>query len=95
MPGAVYLSQAAREQVATAQARLDEHVTSSGDGRCVACGAEGPCAQRRAALRALGRYGRLPARRPGATRPELIPGLPARPGASTFGWFPATSREGR
>lgn len=80
----MYLSTVAREQIRAAQATLDRHVVSSGDGRCAACGAvEDGCPQRRAALRLLGRYGLLPCRRPGATHPELITG----PTAGGFGWF--------
>ncbi|MEO3776135.1 hypothetical protein ABGB16_04600 [Micromonospora sp. B11E3] len=68
----VYLSVAARDQLCAAQAQLDQHTPSSADGRCTKCGVPGPCPQRRAALRVFGRYGCLPRRWPGATRPELV-----------------------
>ncbi len=82
----VYLSADAREQVRVAQARLDEHPTSGATDLCLTCGVEAPCPQRRAALRLLGRYGRLPQRRPGATRPELLDRSRL---ASGFRWFGA------
>ncbi|MFI7646701.1 hypothetical protein ACIBTZ_11555 [Micromonospora sp. NPDC049460] len=67
-----YLSGAVRDQLRAAQAQLDWHTPSSADGRCVGCGEESPCPQRRAALRVFGRYGCLPRRWPGASRPELV-----------------------
>jgi len=51
---------------------IDSHPISSGDGQCITCGVEGPCAPRYAALHRLARRRRLPRRQPGATRPELI-----------------------
>jgi hypothetical protein len=69
-----------RHVVAAAQALLDAH-PSGVDGRCLGCG-EHRCAQRRAALRALGSCGLLPRRRPGLTRPGLLGD--ERGG---FGWF--------
>jgi hypothetical protein len=85
----VYLSADAREQVRTAQARLDEHPVSGASDLCLTCGVEGSCPQRRAALRLLGRYGRLPLRRPGATRPELLDTWRV---GGRFGWL--ASRDG-
>lgn len=79
---AVYLSAEARQQVRAAHAQLNRHAVSLAESRCVACGVTGPCEQRRAALRMLGRYGRLPSRSPGATRPDLV--SVRRDG---FGWF--------
>jgi hypothetical protein len=69
-----------RDPVAAAQALLDAH-PSGVDGQCLGCGAH-RCAQRRAALRALGSYGLLPRRRPGLTRPALL-----GDGRGGFGWF--------
>ncbi len=56
-----------------ARALLDEHVTSKGDGRCVACGSPGPCWRREEAVAIFSRTLRLPAdqSQPGAS--ELIP----------------------
>lgn len=67
-----YLSGAARDRLREAQAQLDRHTPSSGDGRCGGCGEEGPCPPRRAALRLFGQYGCLPRRWPGASRPEAV-----------------------
>ena len=77
----VYLSSAGLDQVAAAQAEFDAHVISSGDGRCITCG-DAPCPGQTSALRALAGYGRLPQRRPGATRPDSI-GLRVSSGS----WF--------
>jgi hypothetical protein len=79
----VYLSTDARDQVNAAHDQLNRHALTLNGNVCTECGTEGPCPQRRAALRAIGRYGRLPRRRPGASRPER---LPSRPGGG-FGWF--------
>ena len=68
----VYLTAEARSELREAQRQLDRHTDLSNDGRCPVCELEGPCPLRRAALRVFGRYSRLPARRPGATRPQLI-----------------------
>jgi hypothetical protein len=61
-----------REQLAIAQQVLDEHITSSVDGRCLKCGVPGPCYRREAAVVVFSRFLRLPRRIPGLTRPELI-----------------------
>ncbi|BCY06157.1 hypothetical protein [Actinoplanes sp. L3-i22] len=68
----VFLSAVVREQLDFAQMQLDRHVAPSADGRCGACGEEDPCSLRRVALRVFGRYGRLPRRWPGASRPEQV-----------------------
>ncbi|GAA1810720.1 hypothetical protein GCM10009682_35410 [Luedemannella flava] len=67
-----YLSSEAKAHLLHAQVLLDEHPVSSSDGLCQSCGTDGPCQLRRTALRVFGRYGRLPRRWPGKTRPELI-----------------------
>lgn len=68
---ALYSTAAATKPEAD-QAVIDTHPISSGDGRCVQCQVEGPCAPRYAALVRLANQRRLPRRRPGATKPELI-----------------------
>ena len=60
------------EQIDQAQAALDEHTVSSGDGLCVTCKVLGPCPDREAAAKVFTLSPRLPQRRPGATRPELL-----------------------
>jgi hypothetical protein len=70
--GATYLAGAARERLAVAQSTMDAHPISLRDGRCITCGIEGGCIEREAAARIFARYGVLPRRRPGATRPELV-----------------------
>ncbi len=60
------------QQIEHAQATLDEHAVSSGDGLCIACGVVGPCPAHEAAARVFMFSARLPRRRPGATRPESI-----------------------
>ncbi|GIF15277.1 hypothetical protein [Actinoplanes teichomyceticus] len=82
----VFLSAAAREQLDFAQTQLDRHVAPSADGRCAVCGEEDPCALRRVALRVFGRYGCLPRRWPGASRPEQL----SAPKAWS-GWLQATT----
>lgn len=79
-----YLSGAAHDQLRAAQGQLDQHTPSSADGRCAGCGEEGTCSSWREALRLFGRYGCLPRRWPGASRPEHI-------GASSSwsGWLAA------
>lgn len=68
----VYLSNAGLDQVTAAQEEFDAHVTLSASGRCQSCRDGGPCACQLRAERALARYGRLPRRTPGATRPDEI-----------------------
>lgn len=55
-----------------AQAVLDRHAVSSGDGLCLECGVPGPCREREAAATVFALSARLPRRRPGATCPELM-----------------------
>jgi hypothetical protein len=54
-----------------AQETLDVHVPVAHTGRCLACGAQ-DCLHREEAVRIFSRYHHLPARRPGATLPELL-----------------------
>jgi hypothetical protein len=60
------------EQLEHAQEALDRHAVSSGDGLCVTCGVLGPCAEYEAAAMVFMRSVRLPQRRPGSTKPELV-----------------------
>ncbi len=60
------------DELAQAQAELDRHPTASANGLCVACRTPGPCAAREAAAAVFVRYGLLPHRLAGATRPELV-----------------------
>ncbi|MEN3612123.1 hypothetical protein AAH979_21545 [Plantactinospora sp. ZYX-F-223] len=84
----LYLSAGARKELRAAQMQLDQHTPSSAEGICPACGEPGPCALRRAALRVFGRYGCLPRRWPGASRPELI-----NDASSWSGWL-SSGRDG-
>lgn len=70
----IFFSSAVRDQLRAAQVQLDQHTAGSGNTHCPACSGEDPCAIRRAALRVFGRYGCLPRRWPGATRPETVTG---------------------
>ena len=72
------------KQIDRAQAILDRHTVSSGDGLCVGCRVLGPCSEHIAAARVFRSSARLPRRRPGATRPELL--AAKRDG---FQWLPA------
>ncbi|MDR6318380.1 hypothetical protein J3R03_002576 [Actinoplanes couchii] len=72
MTGSTYYSTSADQALYEAQNILDIHVTSSGTGRCVACGSLGPCWRRENAVVTFSRTLRLPLRRPGASKPELI-----------------------
>ncbi|MFI5893064.1 hypothetical protein ACIA5D_23440 [Actinoplanes sp. NPDC051513] len=67
-----YYSISAERLLGDAQATLDEHVTSSATGACLACGSPGPCWRRESAVAILSRSLRLPVRLPGASRPELV-----------------------
>ena len=86
--GVTYYAISAEQCLIEAQAILDEHVTSSGTGHCLACGSPAPCWRRESAVAIFSRSLRLPIRRPGASRPELInarrvPGQAlGRPGSS-------------
>ncbi|GLY04994.1 hypothetical protein [Actinoplanes sp. NBRC 101535] len=77
-----YYAASAQNQLHQAQEILDEHVTSSATGRCLACGSFGPCRRRENAAVIFSRTLRLPTRQPGATRPELVGAV--RAGS---GWF--------
>jgi hypothetical protein len=68
-----YLSSVAREQLARAQAVIDQHIVS-----CIVCGTNQRCGQRQEAEGVFARYGLLPRRTPGLTMPEAQP---------DFGWF--------
>ncbi len=60
------------EQLDHAQAALDRHAVSSANGLCVTCKVLGPCPEHEAAVKVFTLSARLPQRRPGATRPELL-----------------------
>ena len=68
----LFLSAAVLEELDFAQNQLDRHTAASAEGRCAVCGEEDPCSLRRVALRVFGRYGCLPRRWPGASRPEQV-----------------------
>lgn len=72
MTGDTYYAISADRLLSRAQAVLDEHVTSSATGRCLACESAGPCWRRESAVAIFSRSLRLPVRRPGASRPELL-----------------------
>ncbi len=72
MTATTYYAMTADEQLAEAQRTLDTHITSSANGRCLQCGTPGPCYKRETAVVIFSRSLRLPLRRPGATRPELV-----------------------
>jgi hypothetical protein len=60
------------QQLDHAQAVLDRHPVSSASGLCVTCSVPGPCAEYEAAADVFTRSARLPRRRPGASRPQLL-----------------------
>ena len=72
MAGNTYYAVSAEQLLNRAQMTLDEHVTSSASGRCLACDSPGPCWRRESAVAIFSRSLRLPLRQPGASRPELI-----------------------
>jgi hypothetical protein len=84
MTPTTYYAVTAQAQLTEAQRLLDTHVTSSADGRCVACGTPGPCYKREAAVVIFSRTLRLPRRRPGSTQPAAI-----GPSSSPSIWFTA------
>ncbi|GAA0907658.1 hypothetical protein Vau01_014260 [Virgisporangium aurantiacum] len=87
---AVYLGAEAARRIRVAQVVVDGHAIDAATERCVRCAVPGPCEARRDALAVLGSYGRLPRRRPGATRPEEIvisAGAPSRSSGPSFGWL--------
>jgi hypothetical protein len=71
-------------RIEQAQAVLDRHAVSSADGLCMQCKIPWPCREYEAAARVFALSARLPQRRPGATRPDLM-GV-RREG---FNWFAA------
>jgi hypothetical protein len=72
LPANTYYAATADAQLGPAQAILNEHVTSSATGRCLACDSPGPCWRRENAVVIFSRTLRLPTRLPGASRPELV-----------------------
>jgi hypothetical protein len=72
MTAITYYAMTADEQLTDAQQTLDTHTTSSVNGRCLRCDTPGPCPKRENAVMIFSRTLRLPRRRPGATRPELV-----------------------
>jgi hypothetical protein len=72
MSATTYYAMPAEGRLAEAQRILDTHITSSANGRCIECGQLGPCPAREAVALIFFRSVRLPLRRPGATRPELV-----------------------
>lgn len=72
MTGGMYYAVSARKLLDAAQSTLDEHVTSSATGRCLACDSRGPCWRRENAVVVFSRTLRLPTRSPGASRPGLV-----------------------
>ena len=72
MTATTYYAATAEERLAGAQRVLDTHITSSATGLCLACRRHGPCPDRERANVIFFRTRRLPLRRPGATRPELV-----------------------
>lgn len=66
----VYASSNSLNPADLAQRMLDLHPIAL-DGHCLTCGAE-DCTARQAATLELRRHKRLPKRRPGHTRPELL-----------------------
>jgi hypothetical protein len=87
MTATTYYAVTAQRNLAEAQHALDTHITSSATGRCVECGTPGPCVKREDAVAIFSRTLRLPRRRPGASRPELVGSrrIYERGLASTFG----------
>ncbi len=83
MTATTYYATTADEQLAEAQRTLDTHITSSANGRCLQCGTLGPCYKRETAVVIFSRSLRLPLRRPGATRPELVGARRLRAGGLT------------
>jgi hypothetical protein len=66
-----YLSRSALEELAKAQAELERHLVTGSDGRCRGCGGVEPCRARERLEAVFALYGRLPRRRPGATKAGL------------------------
>ncbi len=68
----VFVTAAVQEQLDYAQSQIDRHTAASGNGRCLTCGEEDPCSLRLVAAHVFTRYGQLPRRAPGASRPEQV-----------------------
>ena len=79
MSATTYYAAAAVEQLAAAQRDLEAHAVSSA-GYCLTCCVIGPCRLRVVAESVFARSMRLPRRRPGHTRPELLSALCGGPG---------------
>ena len=90
-----YHATTADEQLAQAQRTLDTHVTSSATGRCLACGAPGPCYKRETAVVIFSRTVRLPRRQPGATCRDPVARRVGSAGKSWFGVCPSSTARGR
>jgi hypothetical protein len=72
MTGTTYLAAPVVAQLDRAQRLLDAHVTVLPDGACRLYGITESCEYRAVAHATFARYRRLPQRRPGASRPELM-----------------------
>jgi hypothetical protein len=66
------LATSAFERLDQAQRLLDAHVMTLNTGACRLCGTLNSCGYRDAASAVFARYRRLPRRRPGASRPQLV-----------------------
>lgn len=66
----VYTIETARQLATSAQKMLDEHAEAL-SGKCLGCGRH-RCSLRFAAAQAIVLHGKLPQRRPGASRPEHV-----------------------
>jgi hypothetical protein len=71
MSTTTYIADTARDLLEAAQRDLDVHTISS-VGYCLACQVLGPCGPRESAESVFERSVRLPRRRPGRTRSELL-----------------------
>jgi hypothetical protein len=77
-----YLTTAALDQLAQAQAELEQHLVTGPDGRCLGCHQIEPCTTRARTEAVFAHYGRLPQRRPGVT--EVATRILATRGRSWF-----------
>jgi hypothetical protein len=68
----MYLGQAAYDVLDQVQADIERHAVSSADGLCLTCRTTGPCETYENASRTFMRYGQMPRRRPGLSRPQLL-----------------------
>ena len=69
MSGIGYVAVSALDGVDVVQAELQAHLHTDAGGRCVVCREAEPCRRRDALTDIILRFGRLPRRQPGATRP--------------------------